>query len=200
MESSNSRPQSDLYFDPSQHPDDTLKAFDEFTKMFELRYSAQFPDPPKVSLDAALNRWKIANATADQPDPKPSLDQYDEVVATWQAKDKVAKLLGMFSSSQFVSDWQAAQPDANRRAGAEWTGFLKSMRDYYKPTENMPLKNYQFRYFVQGEAEPFSVFCGRLEKEANHCNFKCIHADCTAQSIAIRDQIIFGMSDNRILP
>ena len=59
----NKKPQSELFFDPSDHPDDTLKAFDEFTQLFELRYDAQFPDPPKVSLDRAIARWKVQNTT-----------------------------------------------------------------------------------------------------------------------------------------
>ena len=63
---------STLYFDPDCHPDDTLKAFNEFVTDFELRYAA---DPPKVSLDAALNRWKITNE-----DAKISPDVYDSIV------------------------------------------------------------------------------------------------------------------------
>ena len=47
-----------LFFDPDQYPEDTLKAFEEFTQLFELGYDAQFPDPPKVSMDAAIDRWK----------------------------------------------------------------------------------------------------------------------------------------------
>jgi len=54
-----------LYLDPDQHPEDTLKSFEEFTQVFELRYVAQYPDPPKVSMDAAIARWKFANATQD---------------------------------------------------------------------------------------------------------------------------------------
>ncbi|CAB4023368.1 Hypothetical predicted protein [Paramuricea clavata] len=51
---------STLYFDPDLHPDNTLRAFDEFIQSFELRYDAQYPDPPKTSLDAAIERWKLA--------------------------------------------------------------------------------------------------------------------------------------------
>ena len=43
-----------LFFDPDGHPEGTLKAFTEFTKQFELRYNAQYPDVPRVSLDAAI--------------------------------------------------------------------------------------------------------------------------------------------------
>ena len=61
-----------LHFDPDCHPDDTLKAFNEFIIDFELRYAANYPDPPKVSLEAALSRWKVENE-----DTKVSPDQYD---------------------------------------------------------------------------------------------------------------------------
>ena len=49
------------HFDPDLHPDDTLKAFDEFIQSFYLRYEAQYLDAPKVSIDAAIERWKLAN-------------------------------------------------------------------------------------------------------------------------------------------
>ena len=45
-----------VFYDPDQHLEDTLKAFEEFTQVFELRYEAQYPDPPRVSLDAAVER------------------------------------------------------------------------------------------------------------------------------------------------
>ena len=48
-----------LFFDPDGHPEGTLKAFIEFTKQFELRYNAQYPNVPSVSLDAATQRWKM---------------------------------------------------------------------------------------------------------------------------------------------
>ena len=195
---SNKRPQSDLFFDPTDHPDNTLKAFNDFTRTFQLRYNAQFPDPPKVSLDAALTRWKYTNATAEQPDPKPTREQYDQVIANWRSKDKVAKFLGMFSSETFYEDWVAAQPDETERDNAEWNTFTDSMKEYYKPTENLTLRNFQFRDLIQGAKETFPVFCNRVEKEAKHCSFKCAHADCTADKTAIRDQILIGTNESKI--
>ncbi len=62
---------STLHFDPDLHPDDTLRAFDEFIQSFTYsrhvfkasrivhRYDAQYSDPPKVFLDAAISRWKL---------------------------------------------------------------------------------------------------------------------------------------------
>merc|ERR1712240_341964 len=104
MAESDQRNKHQLYFDPNEHPEHTLKAFEEFIKIFELRYNAQYPDPPKVSMDAAIERWKVANTTHDNPNPKPNLDQYDQVRDDWRSKDKVAKLLGMFSSDRLYSD------------------------------------------------------------------------------------------------
>ena len=192
------KPHSELFFDPTAHPDDTLKAFEQFAQQFELRYDAQFPDPPKVSLDGAIARWKVQHATNEVPDPKPTLNQYDEIVSTWQSKDKVAKFLGMFTSSHFYTDWQVAQPDADQRKAATWTTFYDAMKIYYKPTENMTLKRYLFRGLVQDSAESFASFVNRTEKEAKHCNFKCHHDDCTAESTAIADQVIYNTTAERV--
>ena len=54
-----------LFFDPES----TLKAFNEYVELFELRYNAQFLDQPKMLLDSALKRWKIVNATEQNPNP-----------------------------------------------------------------------------------------------------------------------------------
>lgn len=168
---STTQPQShDLFFDPQKHPDNTLKSFNEFTQSFQLRYTAQFPDPPKVSLDSALHRWKITNTTTDNPNPAPTLAQYDDIVEKWQSKDKVAKFLGMFSSTNFYNDWIAAQPTETLRNNAGWTEFITYMKEYYKPTENLTLKNYHFRALAQEKGQTFAAFCNKVEKEAKHCS------------------------------
>ena len=43
-----------LCFDPDLHPEETLKAFNNFIQTFELRYIAAYPDPPRMSMEAAL--------------------------------------------------------------------------------------------------------------------------------------------------
>ena len=101
------------HFDPDLHPDDTLKAFNEFTQSFSLRYEAQYPDPPKVSIDAAIARWKLAHEAAN-----PTLAEYDELRNEWRSKDRVAKFLGMFSSRRMYADWQVAEPDETKRTQA----------------------------------------------------------------------------------
>ena len=151
-----------------------------------------YPDPPKVSMDAAIARWKITNATVDNQDPKPTVQQYDTIRDGWRSKDKVNKFLGMFSSQRFQKDWLAAQPTEALRENATWTLFLQYMRAFYKPTEQPTLKNYQFRDVYQGPAESFTAYCSRVALEAGHCSFKCVHADCTAEETATRDQIVIG--------
>ena len=38
-----------------------------------------YPDPPKVSLEAATGRWKIMEATPENPLPNPNLEQFDNL-------------------------------------------------------------------------------------------------------------------------
>ena len=125
-----------LYFDPDEHPEDTLKVFNEFCDSFTLRYNALYPDPPKVSMDSAIARWKVENATTEVPDPRPTVAQYDVVRNAWRSRDKVHKLLGLYSSKRFYNDWIAAQPNETLRDNATWPLFLQYMRAFYQPTEN----------------------------------------------------------------
>ena len=182
-----------LHFDPDCHPDDTLKAFNEFIIDFELRYAANYPDPPKVSLEAALSHWKVENE-----DTKVSPDQYDTIVDSWKSKDKVAKFLGLFSSRRLYSDWVMAVPNDGERKSAGFEIFVKKLQAYYKPTENLTLKNFQFRALSQEKSETFIAFCNRVEKEAKHCEFRCESASCSAEMTAIRDQVVIGMVSESI--
>ena len=121
-----------IFFDPDKHPEDTLKSFEEFCQVFELRYDAQYPDPPKVSMDAAIQRWKVQNASDETPEPRPTLEQYDVIREHWRSKDKVAKMLGMFSSNRLYSDWKVAQPDDEIRKQSSWNQFITSMKNFYR--------------------------------------------------------------------
>ena len=184
---------SKVFFDPDCHPDNTLKAFNEFVIDFNLRYAATYPDPPKVSLDAALARFKLEKKATEV-----SPDQYDVIVDAWKEKDKVAKLLGLYSSRRFYNDWMVAAPVEAERKAANFDILVQKMRKYYAPTENLTLKNYQFRALAQEKSETFIAFCNRVEKEANHCSFNCTSDECTAALIAIRDQIIIGTHSETI--
>ena len=126
---------SALFFDPDDNPEDMLKAFNEFIQVFELRYNAQYPDPPKVSLDAAIERWKFTNTIQVNPDPKPMLAQYNQISAEWRSKDRVAKFLGTFTSSFLYTDWKAAEPDETIHEDITWNDLLKfstSIADHRK--------------------------------------------------------------------
>ena len=68
----------------------------EFAQDFELRYAASYPDPPKVSLDSAIQRWKLINDKKEL-----SLADYDSIVKEWTGRDMVAKCLGIYSSRRF---------------------------------------------------------------------------------------------------
>ena len=187
-----------VHFDPDLYPDNTLKAFNEFIQIYELRYDALYPDPPKVSLDSAIQKWRIENTTNDDADPKPSLPQYNAIITDWRAKDRVAKLLGMFSSNRLYLDWCQAEPNEATRKADSWDNFKTKMKELYKPTANDTLRNFHFRQLQQQEDEPFIAFCNRVTKEAIHCNLKCHNVDCTSESTNIRDQINIGMTENSI--
>ena len=45
---------SSLCFDPDKCADNTLKSLNEFVQTFELWYEAAYPDPPKVSIEVAI--------------------------------------------------------------------------------------------------------------------------------------------------
>ena len=133
-------PRSNIFFDPDEHPEDTLKAFEEFIKVFSLRYEAQYPDPPKVSLESAIQRWKVVNTTEQNKTPTPSVDEYDKICIEWKEKDKVKKLLGLFSSHKLYEDWCIAEPSESVRLNAKWPEFVEAIKAYYRPTENQPLE------------------------------------------------------------
>ena len=187
-----------LIFNPEDHPSDTLKSFDEFRTTFEFRYAAEFPDPPRVSMDAAIERWKVANTTTEITNPKPNLDEYDQIRDRWIQKDMVAKFIGLFSSQRLQGDWQAAEPNDDLRKQASWTEFVNKIRASYKPTENPVLVNYQFRALSQHDGETFHGFCNRVEKESKTCYFTCENPHCNADKIAVRDQVVIGTTNPKI--
>ena len=196
---------SDIYFDPDEHPDATLKAFDEFNSRFQLRYNALYPDPPKSSLDAAISRWRIENPLEDnkeaggsKKEPTISVLQYDEITADWKAKDMVRKVLGIYSSPRLYADWCIAESDESIRNTTVWSEFVEKMKLYYEPTSNATLKHFNFRHIVQNETETFVAFCNRVQKESKQCNFNCTSLTCTGEEVAIRDQIVIGTRYNDI--
>ena len=72
------------------------------------------------------------------------------------------------------------------------------MTQYYKPTENVTSKHFQFWSNLQKDHETFIAFCNQVALEAKHCRFNCESPQCTAEETAVRDQIIIGLKDNDI--
>ena len=131
-------------------------------------------------------------------DVKPTLVQYDGIVEGWKDHSRVAKFIGPYSSRRLFSDWKAACPNEKTQKQAGWPAFIKFMSAYYRPTENLMLKNFQFCSLSQDKAEPFVAFCNRVGKEAKHCQLRCPAADCSAEFTAIRDQVIIGCLNDEI--
>ena len=193
MDATTPRRGTNLQFDPDLHPHSTLKAFNEFIEQYEFRYEAQYPEVPRSVHETALLIWQGANG-GDDPTAEEKVDIMEDTVS----KDKVRKLLGFFASIRAQQDWKAAEPiEANRKCS--WSHYLTKMREYYRPTENTTLRNYEFHQIVQGDTETFSAFCNRVEKEGRTCYF-CDneHENCNAPEVAIRDQIVIGTNNDII--
>ena len=189
---------SRLLFDHSKHLKNTLKAFQEFFQCFQLLYDALYPDPSKVSLEVAIERWKISQATAENPSLKPNLEKFDEICEDTKSRDEISKFLGMYSSSRLYTDWYMAVPTEKARESTNWNEFVTIMTQYYKPTENITLKHIQFRSNLQRENETFIAFSSCVVLEAKNCNFKCESPQCTAEETAVMDQIIIGSKNSEI--
>ena len=143
-----------------------LKAFQEFIQRFQLRYDTLYPDPPKVSLEAAIERCKITTATPENASLKPSLEQFDKICEQAKSRDKISKFLGMYSSNKLYTDWCMAAPEEKTRKNTHWCDFVKAMTTYYKPTENITLKHFHFQSNMQKDGETFIAFCNRVLVEA----------------------------------
>ena len=72
------------------------------------------------------------------------------------------------------------------------------MTQNHKPTENITLKQFQFRSNLQKENETFIAFCNRVALEAKHCKVICESPQCTTKETAVRHQTITALKDNEI--
>ena len=64
-------------------------------------------------------------------------------------------------SKRFQIDWFAAQPDEILRNSRSWADFLADMRAFYKPTDNLTLKNFKIRDLHLNLQENFTLFALR---------------------------------------
>ena len=90
------------------HSEKTLKAFQEF--IFSNLNCAMM-QCIHVSLEAAIEQWKIMKATPENPSPKPNLEQFDNLCKHTKACDKVSKFLAIYSSRRLYTDWCMAYTD-----------------------------------------------------------------------------------------
>lgn len=97
-----------------------------------------------------------------------------------------------------MTDRQPAQPDDIDRKTNRWNDFKLIMLKYYKPNENLTLKNFYFISLAQDTKETFPAFCNRGHKETKHCQFKCKRTDYLAEETAVRDQIVIDTHENNI--
>ena len=104
-----------VFFDPDDHLENTLKDFQEFIQPFALHYDALYPDPLKVSLEAAIEGWKIMEATPENSSPKPNLKKFDNLCKHTKACDKLSKFLGIYSSKRLYTDWCMAASEEKTR-------------------------------------------------------------------------------------
>ena len=71
--------------------------------------------------------------------------------------------------------------------------------DYYKPTENRIICNFEFRQITQNSNETYNAFCSRVEDAGRTRYFcDCIDNNSTATEFAIRGQIVIGTSSENI--
>ena len=101
-----------FFFDPDDHSENTLKAFQEF--IFSNLNCAMM-QCTQVWLEAAIEQWKIMKATPENPSPKPNLEQFDNLCKHTKACNKVSKFLAIYSSSRLYTDWCMAAPEKKTR-------------------------------------------------------------------------------------
>ena len=167
-----------------------MKAFQEFLQHFQRPYKAFYPDPPQVSLEAVIERWKISQAKF--------CEQFDKICDNTKPQGKITKLFGKYSSSRLHKDCCMAVAAEKTRKSEKWNEFETIMTQYYKPTENITLKHFQFQSNLQKENETSLAFCNCVALEVKQFNFNCESPLCTAEETAVRDQIIIELKDNDI--
>ena len=154
-------------------------------KGFSGVYSAFWIDPPKVPLEAAIERWKILEATLENPSPKANLIFANTLKHTTKYE--------IFWESIHQGDYTRTGVwlHQRRKRGKMHSGKILFITNsaYYKPTENLTLKHFHFRSNIQKDSETFIAFCNRVLLEAEQRNFKCTAESCAAEDTAVRGQI-----------
>ena len=160
-----------MKFDPNRHQDGLLEAFDEFAAQFSYVYDA-------------LNR-EAPNAL--QPAHK----------VVWVERDKRKVFLGRYSDRNLQKRYEDMTAPEERES-MTFTRMVEKFRREFRLNSNTTLANFRFRKLQQLPDESFDVFAIRVRREAAGCDFKCDSEICHIRDVMIRDQLIFGTSDNGI--
>ena len=158
-------------FEPKDHTDNLLEAFDEFVSSFVYTYAAISREPPEKFTPVQKGAWVEQN------------------------KRKI--FLGKFSSRNLQKEYEEATVEEERDY-LSFSEMTAKLRARFKLRSNTTLANYKFRKLKQNSDESFDLFIIRVKHEAKACNFSCNDGDCTVSSTMCRDQIIFGTKDDDI--
>ena len=154
---------------------------------------AQYPVPPKNAIDSEIEKWQPENRNKEL-----TTDIIEAIRQEWISKGKIRKLLGFFDTIRLQQDWKAAENNPSLLIDCPRKHILQKMREYYKPTENVIIHNYDFRQLSQMLNESFCAFCNRAEAAGKACHFCECTKGCRAEELAIRDQIVIGTTNNTI--
>ena len=155
-------------FDPDDHPGNVYEAFSEFIDSFKYEYEAIAKPPP---------------AGTENPD-------------AWIQLDKRKQFLGKFASRSLQRDFED-ETTADERSTITFDATVTKLKARYKPSQNTTLAHYEFHKLKQQSLESYDAFFNRVKHEASFCQFTCGPA-CTVKDTLIRDQVIYGVSDDDI--
>ena len=146
-----------------------MKTFNEFIEQYKFRYEAQYPEPPKHTIEACITKWTVTTKK------EPTYTDMEFIKNTSISKGKVKRLLEFFTTARHIQDWKAAESNEVLSSDCTWDYFIQKPRLYYKPTKNPIIQNFEFRKLAQAKHETFSTFCNRVEVAGHTCPFcKCV--------------------------
>ena len=69
------------------------------------------------------------------------------------------KVFGNLFIKQIIHGLVYGCTRGENKENAQWRDFVDAMSAYYKPTESITLKHFQFRSNIQKDGETFITFC-----------------------------------------
>eukprot|EP00112_Aurelia_sp_Birch-Aquarium-sp1_P010952 Seg2314.7 transcript_id=Seg2314.7/GoldUCD/mRNA.D3Y31 product="Transposon Tf2-3 polyprotein" pseudo=true protein_id=Seg2314.7/GoldUCD/D3Y31 len=158
-------------FDPIEHADSAVKAFDLYVRQWKLWYRAECMGHIKDDASDATKKLHMANFFRASIARSPRL-----------LEDITHEFGG--DESEFEK--------------ATFEGMTSKLRERYKPTQNQVLLHFQFHSLTQETDETIDTFINRVKEHAARCNFKCDSGTCDVMQTLIRDRIIMGTNNKSI--